>query len=388
MSKKIVVVGGGFGGVYTAKYLLKKGYKVLLVSEQNYFTFTPLLHEVATGSLIQHDVTFEFESFFKSRMFEFVRGHVESVDPKKRVVKTKEDELSYDYLVLATGSRTHTHKIQGVQHALELKNIIDAMAIKHAVVSLAHKREAINLTVVGGGPTGVELVFELDRLLVSLKRKHPRLKWSLRIIHSREHFCGPDSSPVARHIAHLMKQRHIQPVVNAYAEVVTPTTVQTTAGTFDSDVTILVAGVRPNTDFIKGVFERDERAFLLIDAYGRVSGHSEVFALGDMANFEIPEIPQLAQTAVQQACVVADNIDRTVKKQDLRVMKMNIRGMLFSLGYGNGVGQIGPWTVKGVLAWYLWRTVYLFKTPGLANKLRVAFSWTIGLFQGRNLSEL
>jgi NADH:ubiquinone reductase (H+-translocating) len=387
----VVIVGGGFAGVFTARSLLKRRIPVTLISETNHFTFTPLLHEVATGSLIAHDVMFEYESFFRSTKFRYIRGRASGIDRTSKEVIVGDERIAYRYLVIATGSTTHYYSMKGTQHAYTLKSIEDAVKLKRAMISKAQDSEReVAVTIVGGGPTGLELVFDVHQLLKDLKRKNRSAEYHVRLVHSTNVFCRGGGEDMQSYIAHALHRAKIELVCNAYAQVITPDTVETSVGSFHSDVTVLCAGVRPNTDLFKGQLTLDEQGHIPVATSLQTLEDPHVFALGDVIAIADQPVPKLAQTAVREAEVAAQNIARLWHNHHaiLSPYHPKILGMLFSLGYGDGVGTIGPVMVKGVPAWYIWRTVYLFKTPGLWNKLRVAFSWTLGLFQGRNLNEL
>jgi len=389
MNEPIVIIGGGFGGVYTAKALLKKSYPVLLISETNYFTFTPLLHEVATGSLLSHDVIFEYETFFHHPAFEFVRGRVERIDRAQKRVWVDGEEMSYRYLVVATGSTTNFFKMQGTEHAYVLKDVEDAIKLKNAILSKAQDKDHhISVSVVGGGPTGVEIMFEVAEMLTSLRKKDPDLSFQLHLVHANEVLWGVVQASVQTYIHKAMEAVQITPVCSAFCERITPNQIVTTVGTFPSDVTIVASGVKPNTSVFARDIILDEQGHVPVTPELQVVEDQHMFALGDIIAIDGEPVPKLAQTATREAVVVAENIHRMETKRSLRTYKPEVVGMLFSLGFGKGVGVINGITIKGVLAWWLWRTVYLFKTPGVVNKLRVAFSWTLGLFQSRNLTEL
>ena len=377
--------------MYTARALIKRKIAVTLVSETNHFTFTPLLHEVATGSLIAHDAIFEFESFFHSKQFRFVRGRVTGIDREARRVLLGEERIGYRFLVIATGSTTNFYSMKGTEHAYTLKSIEDAVKLKRTILSRAQDADRhVAVSVVGGGPTGLELIFDIDQMLRDLKRKSRTADYDLRLVHATDVFCKGGGERVQSYIARALHKTKIEVVCNAFAQAITPDTVETSVGSFHSDVTILCAGVRPNTDVFKGVLNLDAQGHIPVSASLQTLEDPQIFALGDVITIADQPVPKLAQTAVREAPIVANNIVRLSHdpKATLNAYQPKVIGMLFSLGYGDGVGTVGRYIVKGVLAWYIWRTVYLFKTPGLANKLRVAFSWTLGLFKGRDLSEL
>jgi len=387
----VVIIGGGFAGVYTAKELLKRNLPVLLISKTNHFTFTPLLHEVATGSLISHDVIFEYESFFKEKHFQFARGLVENIDLKKRTVSVEAEKIAYSQLVLALGATTNHWNIKGTDKAFTLKNVEDAVKLKKAILETAQNIDQhASVTVVGAGPTGLELVFDIQLMLESLKKRNENLHFTVRLIDSRKAVCSMGSKSVDGYIARALKKAGIEVVCGAYAQEITSDKIITTEGEFASDVTVLCAGVRPNTDVFKKILKLDDRGHIIVNSHLQVLDDPSVFAIGDAISIDGEPVPKLAQIAVREAPVVAANIARIHygSRELTRTYTPKVLGTLFSLGFGDGVGQIQGRVVKGVLAWYLWRTVYLFKTPGLGNKLRVAFSWTLGLFQGRNLTEL
>lgn len=387
--KPIIVIGGGFGGIYTIKDLLKQGKRVVLISTSQHFTFTPLLHEVATGSLMSHDVAFEYESFFRSSLFEFVSGCVTRVEPDQKRVWIGDTFFEYQTLVIATGSRTNERLIKGVDFVYELKTVEDAVAIKRAIILKAQQSEKnVKVSVIGGGPTGCELVFEIQRLLLALKKRHPTLLFQLRLIHSKKDLGGATRSDMQNYINTRVRHSGIEIVYEAMAQEVTKTHVITSTGTFESDITILATGVRPNTDPFREVLPLKSHGAILVEPTLQVCGQKDVYALGDIIHMGDLFIPRLAQTAVQEAKVVAQNIQNQQQGKLLKSYEMKLKGYLLSLGYGDGAGEMLGIFIKGKLAWFLWRTVYLFKTPGLMNKFRVAVSWTIGLFQGRDLTTL
>lgn len=387
----VVIIGGGFAGVYTAQGLLKRNIPVTLVSETNHFTFTPLLHEVATGSLIAHDATFEYESFFHTKQFRFVRGRVTGIDRQSKEIQVGEERIPYRYLVIATGSTTSFYSIKGTEHAYTLKSIEDAIKLKRAILSRAQDNgRHVSVTVVGGGPTGLELIFDIHQLLGDLKRKSRAADYDLRLVHAADTFCKGGGDRIQAYISRALKRAKIEVHCHTMAQTITPNSVETSSGTFHSDVTVLCVGVRPNTDFLKGSLTLDAQGHISVYASLQCVEDPHIFALGDVIAIDASPVLKLAQLAVQEAKVVADNIAALSHdhRAELRRYRPKVIGMLFSLGFGDGVGTIGPVLVKGILAWYLWRTVYLFKTPGLWNKLRVAFSWTLGLFQGRDFNEI
>lgn len=384
--KPVVIVGGGFTGVYTAKELLKKQVPVLLVNDTNYFTFTPLLHEVATGSLIDKDIIFEFESFFKDPNFHFIRGRVEEIDSEKKSIRIGSDEIAFSYAVLASGSTTNTYNIPGAKHAFELKSIGDATKFKKAVIERVQGADPnIHITVIGGGPTGVELLFDTRLMLEAIKAQNNQMNYELCLINSGNELVSMFDKRIRDYVKAFCKQSGVTIHLETRATKIGPDEVETTNGSIKTNIAVLAAGVKPASEYVnEDILEKNH---ILVDKHLRLKNETHIFAGGDVISIDGDPTPKLAQLAVGQAKCIAKNILASESKSELNSYKPVLKGKLLSLGYGKGIGEIGPIVVKGIIAWYLWRTAYLFKVPGLWNKLRVAFTWTLNLFQGRNLTE-
>lgn len=387
-SRSVTIIGGGFGGVYTAKALLKRRVPVTLVSETNFFTFTPLLHEVATGLLTPEDVTFEYTSFFRDPLFSFVRGRGEDVKMNERTFVVDGVKMSYETLVLATGATTAFYDLVGREWAYELKTVEDAKRLKQRLIELgqgAHREVVV--TVVGGGPTGIELVFEMELFLRALAERQSGLRYSIRVVQLSDTVLGPFPKKIQEHTLALLKKRGIEVWLNTSVSEVREQEVVTSRGVVPSQLTVMAAGVTPCVEVLSKNEPCIERGHVQVDDTLRVRGVDHVYALGDVIAIGGAPTPKLAQLATRQGETVAENIVRAWEGQKLQVYTPAVKGLLVSLGFREGAGAVGRLIILGLPAWFLWRTVYLFKTPGLWNKLRVAFSWTLGLFQKRNLSE-
>jgi NADH dehydrogenase FAD-containing subunit len=382
----VIVIGGGFGGVYATRKLLRAGLEVLLISEHNHFTFTPLLHEVATGNLSARDVTFEYGSFFKNRHFCFLRDTVTDLDPKRKYVRCGKRKINFNYVIVATGSTTNYFGMKGTEHVHVLKTLIDALELKKRMVELAQGPERnVDVAVIGGGPTGMELVIEMQQFLTEMEQRECDLKFSVTLIQSGPAVLGMYPERVQRYGERVLKKHDIKLLTNTKAREVTSASVHTTKGRIQANLTVLAAGVAPRTAFAQD--SCNERNHLNVNAHLQLEGYRSVFAIGDIIVQNQERIPKLAQTATRQGLVAADNIIRLKKKKVLRGYSPNLKGTMVSLGWGRGAAVIGPLIITGFIGWWMWRTVYLFKTPGLRNKLEVAFSWTIDLFTGKNLVE-
>lgn len=386
---KVLVVGGGFGGVYAARTLLQRGFDVTLVSRTNFFVFTPLLHEVATGSLNPNDITFEYSDFFQDKDFTFFRETIVEYDFENRSVRTSDGErLEYDYLIISTGADTNFYGTKGSELTLTLKTIEDAQRLKKRIVELAQGIErSVVVTVVGGGPTGVELAFEVEEFLRAIKKHSPTLKYAVRLVHAGNSLCDTFPKSIQNYALRQMYKEGIDVRLGTVASEVTSEAVITKDGEhIESDITVWTAGVTPNTKEVSDEY-KDERGNIIVDDYLRIRGREREFAIGDVIVQGERAVPKLAQTASRQGPLAARNINALLQNKALTPYKPHVSGALISLGKGRGAGKIFGVTFKGLVGWVIWRNAYLSKIPGFRNKTEVFSTWLTNFFSSRDLFE-
>lgn len=374
MDKPVVtIIGGGFGGFNTAKRLLRKGFKVSLISDSDFFTFFPLLPEVATGSLRAADICFKYKDYFKSQNFEFFMGKVTQVNFDANEIKVNGITKKYEYLVVATGSKSRVINPVWSMYGLTLKTLDDAINIRTAVVVEAKKDNQSNINIVGGGPTGVEIVFGIKQLLTKVNKKH---KSHLQVFHGLDKLFPFLSDPVRFYTEKLLRKEAIDLHTNTMIDFINDDAIGVGDRIFPSDITILTAGVVPNTEMISKNF-LDEEGNIIVNDYLQIETRPNVFALGDPMIMGKIQIPNLAQTATVQAKYVANNIHNIVRKKKLTSYKLSLKGQLISLGTGRAIGDVKGTIVKGRLAYLLRCVAYLMKMPRLKNKFRLLSSWTV-----------
>lgn len=383
MSKLVVtIIGNGFGGVYTARALLKRGVCVRLIGVDEYFTFMPLLHELATGTLSEEDVCFPIRSFLTcNEHFEIISSKAASVDfHAKEIVLENKEKLSYDVLVIASGARPRFDIVRGGEYALCLKTISDAESIRSRIISLAQSgKKHLDINVIGGGYTGLELACEIDQLL----DRRIKISSKLRLFERGEMPMTQNDPELAAYLSRRLQRSGIDFHTKSVVEQISEHSVELRGEHFHSDLTILTAGVKQNTEFIPPEY-LDQAGNLLVSANLNLKDHPEVFGLGDIIFVDtVGKPPMLAQLAVQQAAIVTHNICALKRGKAMKKYTIHLKGILISLGTWDAVGRIFGVMVSGRLAWYIWRTVYLFKTPGLRNQLRIAAHWTSYLFKKR-----
>lgn len=415
--KRIIILGGGFGGVYTAKYLLRKlrnrkDVEIILINRTNYFLFTPMLHEVATGGLNRHHIVEPIRSILdhKHKNFRFVKCEIEKIDFSKRKLYSKHGELQYDILILAIGSRANFFNVPGTeQHALCLKSIEDANRIRNTIIEnleMAAKFQErkdispyLTFMVIGGGPTGVEVIGEVEEFVQQMVEKNYRelsgKKPKFYLIQSGEKIIPFMHAMCIGKAMEQLEKKKVRVLLNTVAKEMKEGEVileqHGKKQTIKANTIIWAAGILPNKiSTVPGV--TNKTGHYEVDEYLQVKNLKSVYAIGDCAHAynpgETKPIPALAQAAIIQAKVVAKNIAAALAGKKQKPFSFKPKGLLVSVGKGYGVAEIGKIKFKGFFAWWLMRTIYLFKLVGRANKFKVAYEWTILLFSDRDTSQI
>jgi NADH dehydrogenase len=397
---KIVIIGGGFGGIYTAKNLSKlfgENAEITLINKSNYFVFTPLLHEVATGSLTPESVSESIREIFRGSQVIFIEDTVNEIDRANKIVRIRNKSLNYDYLVISSGAETNYFGISGAQeNSFGLKNLNDAIKLRNHITSTLDKahtqknKDLLSFAIIGAGATGVELATELieytDNILNlyykgSIFRKEDI---KISIITNMPDIMNQFPAKMRAIAFSQLKKKGIEVILNTIV-----TKVESNLITFGDSKTlkantiIWVAGVKPSLSEIKGI-EIGPNNRLEINEYLQLIKNPEIFALGDSAG----TYPMLAQIAVQQAKIVANNIYALTNKKELKKFTTETKGLLISLGQWSATGQFGKITLSGPIMWWIWRTIYLFNFNSWKKRFEIAVEWTINLFYPRDITYL
>ena len=412
--KRIVILGGGFGGLYVAMHLDKmlartSDVDVTLVNKDNFFLFTPLLHEVAAGELDTTHIVNPIRKLLKR--VSLFNGDVQKVDLVNHCITVSHGSdghihvMEYDHLVLGLGSVTNFYDLPGLeQHALTMKSLADAITLRNRVI--AHLEEAdtecavgireplLTFVVAGGGFAGVETVAAIHDFAVEALNCYPNLsRKMLRVVlvHSESVVLAELGEKLGRYAQEQLAARGVELKLN------------TRVSSADTDIVTLNNGeVIPTRNLIwtAGVAAspllRDlpcplERGRVKVNAHMAAANYPGVWALGDCACLldvlTGKPYPPTAQHAIRQAKVVAQNISADLRGKPLRTFSFKGLGALASLGRRTGVANIMGINFSGFLAWWLWRTIYLSKLPRFEKKVRVALDWTLDLFFARDLVQ-
>jgi NADH dehydrogenase len=416
MKTRIVILGGGFGGVGTARHLerlckRRQDIEIVLVSRDNFILMTPLLFEVCSGTLEARHCSLPIRAFLRTTRF--VEAAVQDVDLERRVIHlaagTERHELAYDQLVVALGAMTNRSMIPGSEHAFTFKTLGDALLVRNHIIERferadveqdpVRKRQQLTFVIIGGGLVGVELFGELTAfadgiapLYQHVDRDEVRfvlLQGGDRLmpeIDTKLAGCGTDV---------LRKRRGADVRTGTRVLSIEPGKVRlTTHGkeeTIEAQTIVLAAGVVPNPVVAHLPVERDRHGRIVVEPTMRSKSHSEVWALGDCAAIPAPDgqpYPGLAQHAMREAKALARNIAGVLDGRPPEPFIYATLGMMGSLGHSRAFGQLLKVRVRGVVAWFVRRTYYLMQMPGWRRRLRIMIDWTFALLFRPDIAKI
>jgi NADH dehydrogenase len=410
--KRVVIAGGGFGGVAVARRLerLLRGrpdVEVVLVSRDNFQVVTPLLFEVFSGVLDLRSCSFPVRAALGTTRF--IEAAIQGIDVDRRIVQFlcagRRTELSYDQLVLAMGSKTNREMIPGSQHAFTFKTLADAMLLRNHVIERferadqemdpARKAQLLTFVVIGGGLVGVELVGEMTAFVDGIVCRYEHVdRGEVRIIlfQAGDRLMPEIHPPLAAYgTGVLAKRRGVSLRSNTRVSAIEPGKVHLADEVVAADTVVLAAGITPNPVVARLAVEKDKGGRIVVGPTMRSSSHPEVWATGDCASIPGPDgkpYPTLAQHAVREARVLAENVAAVLDNRPPRPFIYNTRGMMGSLGHSKGFAQLLNLGVHGFPAWFMRRTYYLMQMPGWARRLRVIVDWTFALFLRPDIVKL
>ncbi len=411
---RIVVLGGGFGGMSAAQTLeritrKRRDLDVTLVSQSNFLLFTPMLAEVASSALEAQHIAAPIRA--ACPFTNFIHGDVERIDREQRQVlvhgrrSAEPQAVPYDHLVLAMGSVPNFYGLPGLaEHAITLKTLEDAVGLRHRVLSQLeradHETDAevrqrlLTFVVAGGGFAGAETIAELFDLVSSVRRYYQHLRPGdarFVLVHSRDRILPELSAELGAYALEKLSARGIEFRLGRRVAAAAEGSV-----TLDDDTVIAcetfvwTAGNQPNPLLGTMDCETSRSGQIVVDATLGVQDRPGLWAVGDGA--QIPDLtnegrpcPPTAQHALRQGKRVALNILATIDGRTLKPFRYRATGSLVGLGHRTAAAEIWGRKFSGLLAWFMWRTIYLSKLPGLERKSRVALDWALDLVFPRDI---
>jgi len=412
--QRVLILGGGFGGVYTALHLEKlwrgsDDIQMTLVSRDNYFLMTPLLFEAGSGILEPRHAVNPIRPLLHAA--QFVEAQVQSIDLDRKVVVvcpvggSAINELGYDHLVLALGGVTNTSLVPGSDKAMTFKTLGDAIFLRNHVIKLfeqadiekdeARKQAQLTFVVVGAGLVGVELMGELTTFIDNVAELYKNVdarQVRFEMIEAGPHIAPEFDEKLADYSATVLEKRGVRIRVNTRVNAIHKGRLDLPGGqTIESETIIVATGVAPSPLIAELPVEKDKKGRVLAEATMQLKGRPELWALGDCAVIPDPSgkpYPPLAQHALREARQLAYNITAALRGQTPAPFIYKNKGTLAALGHFKGAGQVYGINIHGFVAWWVWRTYYLFRMPRWSRRLRIIIDWTVALFFRNDVVQL
>lgn len=399
--KRIVIIGGGFGGLRLAKKLSNKDFQVVLLDKHNYHTFQPLLYQVATAGLEPDSIAHAIRQIFaKKENFFFRIANVDNVDAQHQKVFTDIGELHYDYLVIATGSDTNYYGNQNIQkHAMPMKSVPEALDLRSLILQnlesalltndLDERYRLMNYVIVGGGPTGVELAGAMGELKKHvLPHDYPDLdirRMNVHLIQGTDRLLPTMSKNASEKAEKYLEQLGVQVWFDMLVKDYDGKIITTDKRPFEATTMIWAAGVKGA--LIPGVGDDSnvKGGRLLVNEFNLVKGYDNIYAIGDVALMITEKNPQgdpmVAQVAIQQGNLLAKNLNNIELKKPMKPFKYNDKGSMATIGRDKAVVDLPGWKFAGWFAWFVWMFVHLVSLVGFRNKVIALMNWVIQYFQ-------
>lgn len=394
---RIVIIGGGFAGIALAKKLRNKNVQVVLLDKHNYHTFQPLLYQVATGGLEAGSIAYPIRKVIQEYDdFYFRLTSVKEIDTLNQKVIAEIGDLNYDYLVIATGSKTNYFGNKEIErNSMSMKTIPQSLNIRSLILEnfeqavltkdVADRNTLINFVLVGGGPTGVELAGALAEMKKAILQKdYPDLdidKMEINLVQSGDRILNTMSEKSSAEAEKFLKNLGVTIWKNVRVTNYDGRTITTNSDlTFETATVIWTAGVQgaivAGLD-AKSLVEKVER--IRVNAYNQVVGYDNIFAVGDIASMETETYPQghpmMAQPAIQQGDLLGENLINLLNKKAMKPFEYNDKGAMATIGRNLAVVDLPNYHFSGIFAWFVWMFVHLFSLIGFKNRAVVFLNW-------------
>ena len=394
---RVVIIGGGFGGIALAKKLSKKEVQVVLLDKHNYHNFQPLLYQVSTGGLEPDSIAYPIRKVLQGYPNFFFRlAQVQEVKTDAKRIKTNIGEIFYDHLVVATGSETNFFGNNGIEtKGMAMKTIPQSLNLRSLILENfeqalltddLHERDALmNFVIVGGGPTGVELAGALAEIKKGiLPKDYPDLdtrRAQINLVQSGDRLLPAMSGQASEKAEKFLEELGVNVWKNIRVTDYDGKKVSTNTKTvFEAETLVWAAGVKAVG--LKGLDAGDflsRGGRLRVNEFHQIIGLEDVFAIGDVAQMETEKFPNghpmMAQPAMQQGRSLGDNLVRMIEKKPMKPFVYKDKGSMATVGRNKAVVDLPKFRFQGIFAWFVWMFVHLYFLIGFRNRLVVFINW-------------
>lgn len=395
--RRIVIIGGGFAGISLAKKLKHLDLQLVLIDRHNYHTFQPLLYQVSTSGLEPDSIAYPIRKVLKGlKNFYFRLATVEQIDPEKQTILTDIGNLSYDYLVIATGTKTNFFgNVDIAKYAMPMKSVPQALNIRSLMLQnfedaddcedLEKRKALLNFCIIGAGPTGVELAgafAELKRNVFPKDYRHLNVdEMEIHLFEGAEQVLPPMSDHASKKATEFLEELgvriHLNTIVGDYDGNVLTMKDGKTMRTKNFIWTAGVTGAAIHGLRTSSLVERLNR--FKVNGFSQVEGYQNIFAVGDIAYMETDDYPkghpQVAQPAIQQGKHLAKNLRNLIEERPMQAFKYYDKGTMATVGRNKAVVDLKKLRFGGFIAWFIWMFVHLMALVGFRNKVIVFFNW-------------
>lgn len=392
--KKVVIIGGGFGGLSAAKVLAKSDFEIIIIDKTNHHVFQPLLYQVATTALSPSDIASPIRSVFgEYKNVTVLLGEVTSIDIERRKVLFNNSEIDFDYLIIATGSRhSYFGKDEWEKFAPGLKTLNDALKIRETILlsleaaekeeDSERKQKHLNFVVIGGGPTGVELagaISEIVRKNILPDFRNINIAMTkVYLIEALPRVLSTFPDKLSKHALEDLKKLGVEVILNEKVSEINQNGVMV-GNRFIETTNILWAAGNQASPLIKSTgIETDRSGRAIVNEDMSIKSNENIFVIGDAAlvkNHKGEFLPAIAPVAIQQGKYVAKIISKGLTGKSRKKFKYFDKGLLATIGKAKAVGVIKGIKVSGIIAWFVWSFVHILYLIGFRNRLRVMIEW-------------
>ncbi|WP_378184876.1 NAD(P)/FAD-dependent oxidoreductase [Aquimarina sp. W85] len=395
---RLVIIGGGFAGVALARKLIKENVQIVILDRNNYHTFQPLLYQVSIAGLEPDSIAYPFRKIIKKGKNSYFRmAEVQSVDTDKMQVHTNIGSISYDYLVIATGTRTNFFGNEVIErNAMRMKNLPQALNLRSLILENLEqavittdsdkRKELMTFVLAGGGPTGVELsggIAELKNHV--LPRDYPDMDFEqmeIHLIEGAKRLLPPMSEHASKKAEEFLNELgvniHLNTQVTNYEDKVVTTNTNLTLRSATFIWSAGVTGAPVEGLQASSLVEKINR--YKVNEFNQIEGYSNIYALGDIALMETEDFPKghpmVAQPAIQQGKHLAKNLKRHLRDKAMVPFRYFDKGAMATVGRNKAVVDMGKLRFGGFIAWFIWMFIHLWFLVGFRNRLVTFFNWT------------
>ncbi|BAZ09265.1 putative NADH dehydrogenase [Calothrix sp. NIES-4071] len=392
--QRVVIVGAGFAGISAARALVNSSCEVLLVNRENYHTFVPLLHQVASCGLAPEHIVHPIRKIVKKyNNIKFITSEVNKIDLKSKIIEVNDCPITYDYLILACGSTSKYFGVPGAyEHSLTLKSLKDSVNIRNHLLScfevaayevrVSRRQQHLTFIIVGGGATGVEMAGEVASLVYgTLIKDYPSLDFGrvrVLLVHSGERLLPEMPPALSNYTARKLQQLGVEVQLNSRVTGVTENAVHLESHVIPCHTVIWTAGVQGDEKVNKWGLTTNRNNQVKVFSTLQVPEYPQVYAIGDLAALsdkQYKQLPMVAPVAVKQGITAANNILRQIKGQNPQPLHYRHQGSMVIIGRHAAVANIGQVKLTGFPAWFLWLVIHIGCLPGWSNRLHVLISW-------------